>query len=473
MTNGLLEIVSFSDPIALQKPARDPQTGGGYRSTVSLHTLGCRLNQSEIATLGAAFHADRYRIVEEGAPADLAVINTCSVTEQAEAKCRGLIRKVLRRNPNTFIAVTGCYAQVGVDALRKLPGVDLIAGTEFKMDLPALVEKVLEGKPPAKRSAPMVFHTPKISRDDFHHHTDAVYVQSTRPNIKIQDGCDFFCSFCIIPFTRGRERSRKFDDILLETAIWVERGHREIVLTGVNLGEYHSGGKDLCDLIDRLEEIEGLRRIRISSIEPTTVSTRMLDRMARGGKLCPYLHLPLQSGSDAVLSAMERRYTRQEYIDFVREAVRRVPNLGLGTDVMVGFPGEEEADFQETLLLIESLPFSYLHVFPFSMRKGTRVTKQDFPPVPSRVIKARSRRLGDLSKVLRGRFYAQAVGETVEVLFETRNEEGLFCGLTMNYIRVGVESEQDLSGRLGAVRIEAVSDRLAKGRLIGEVRGEI
>lgn len=458
MTDALLQIVF---------PRQTEPTDRSDRS-VSFHTLGCRLNQSESASLGAGFYSAGYRVVDEAA--DLAVVNTCSVTEQAEAKCRNLIRKILKQNPKTFIAVTGCYAQVGLDLLRKMPGIDLIAGTEFKMDLPKLVEEVLDGRPPAKRSTPMVFHTPKISRSDFTIESYAAFDQATRPNIKIQDGCDFFCAFCIIPTTRGRERSRKLDDILLETSIWVARGHREIVLTGVNLGAYRSEGDDLADLIDALETIDGLHRIRISSIEPTTVSDRILDQMARGGKLCPSLHLPLQSGSDLILSAMGRRYTRQEYIDFVQEAMARIPNLGLGTDVMVGFPGEGDEEFAQTLALIEALPFSYLHVFPFSRRKGTRVTKMDLPPVPSRVIKNRSRILCDLSRRRRKAFYSGAIGETVEVLFETRNEEGLFCGLTANYIRVGVESELDLAGRIGAVRIGTVADGLAKGRLIGEVR---
>jgi threonylcarbamoyladenosine tRNA methylthiotransferase MtaB len=452
MTNGLLQIISPSKP------------------AVSFHTLGCRLNQSESASIGAGFYSAGYQVVDEAAEADLAVINTCSVTEQAEAKCRNLIRKILKQNPKSFIAVTGCYAQVGLDTLRKMPGVDLIAGTEFKMDLPKLVEEVLDGRSPAKRSAPMVFHTPKISRSDFTIESYAAFDRATRPNIKIQDGCDFFCSFCIIPTTRGRERSRKLDDILLETSIWVARGHREIVLTGVNLGAYRSEGEDLADLVDALETINGLHRIRISSIEPTTVSDRILDQMARSGKLCPYLHLPLQSGSDAILSAMGRRYTRQEYIDFVQGAMARIPNLGLGTDVMVGFPGEGEKEFAETLALIEALPFSYLHVFPFSRRKGTRVTKMDLPPVASRVIKERSRILCDLSRRRRKEFYSRAIGKTVEVLFETRNEEGFFCGLTSNYIRVGVESDHDLSGRLGWVRIEQVTNGWAQGKLIGEVR---
>jgi threonylcarbamoyladenosine tRNA methylthiotransferase MtaB len=261
------------------------------------------------------------------------------------------------------------------------------------------------------------------------------------------------------------------EDVLLEASVWAARGHREIVLTGVNLGEYRSEGRDLSDLIDALEEIEGLRRIRISSIEPTTISDRLLNQMARSKKLCPYLHLPLQSGSDAILAAMGRKYSRRGYIDFVKSAMAKISLLGLGTDVMVGFPGEGEKEFEETFSLIESLPFSYLHVFPFSERKGTRVTKMDLPPVPSRRIKERSRLLLDLSKNKKERFYKSFIGQTVEVLFEARNEEGLFVGLTGNYVRVGVAEAKELSGRMARVRIEAVSEGLARGVLM-EASGE-
>lgn len=452
--------------------------------TVSFETLGCRLNQSESASLGASFFSKGFKVLNDEKPADLCVINTCSVTEQAEAKCRALIRRILKKNPKTFIAVTGCYAQVGVEALRRIPGVDLIVGTEYKMDLPLLIEGTLDGSALVKRESPMVFHTTKISRNEFTVKnerrnpfapgptlSDPAFDFATRPNIKIQDGCDFFCSFCIIPYTRGRERSRRLEDILLEVSIWVARGHREVVLTGVNLGEYRSGERDLSDLIDALEAIDGLRRIRISSIEPTTVSDRLLDQMARSEKLCPYLHLPLQSGSDAILAAMGRRYTRREYREFVEKATETVPGLGLGTDVMVGFPGEGEAEFQETVSLIEALPFSYLHVFPFSKRKGTRVIQMDLPEVPPSIIKKRSKALCDLSKRRRERFYGTILDRTVEVLFEARNEEGLFCGLTPNYIRVGAASGRDLSGLLRPVRIREVSGGLARGIVIEEGAG--
>jgi threonylcarbamoyladenosine tRNA methylthiotransferase MtaB len=258
------------------------------------------------------------------------------------------------------------------------------------------------------------------------------------------------------------------EDILLEVAIWVARGHREVVLTGVNLGEYRSEEGDLSDLIEALEAIDGLSRIRISSIEPTTVSPRLLKQMARSEKLCPYLHLPLQSGSDKILAAMGRRYTRKEYMEFVEEAVAKIPNLGLGSDVMVGFPGEGEEEFQETVSLIESLPFSYMHVFPFSRRKGTRVNQMDLPAVHSSVIKRRSKLLCERSRERRAHFYQTILGRTVKVLFESRDDQGLFCGLTPNYIRVGIASDQELSGLIRPVRIQEVSGGIARGTLVEE-----
>ncbi|HIE65993.1 MAG: tRNA (N(6)-L-threonylcarbamoyladenosine(37)-C(2))-methylthiotransferase MtaB [Nitrospira sp.] len=449
---------------------------------VSLHALGCRLNHSESVSIGGTFHHAGFQVVSDGQPADLSIINSCAVTEQAEAKCRALVRRILKKKPDTFIAVTGCYAQTSVDSLKEIRGIDLIAGTDQKMELASLVQSLIQvrrdkgdasgmqgGEVLLKQSRPLVFHTPKIRRGDFTIETErfAVFDHTTRPNIKIQDGCDFFCTFCIIPYSRGRSRSRRMDDILLEVSAWVARGHREIVLTGVNLGEYATEEGGLSDLIDALEGIEGLRRIRISSIEPTTITSRLLDQFLNSKKLCPYLHLPLQSGSDRILSLMGRRYTQKEYVDFVKTVTAMIPHLCLGTDVMVGFPGEGETEFQETVSLIESLPFSYLHVFPFSRRKGTRLNRMSLTPVPPSTVKERSRVLCDYSRQIRRNYYHAFMGQRVEVLFETRNKDGLFCGLTGNYIRVGVSSEQDLSGHLMWVRIQRIENGLAIGEITG------
>jgi threonylcarbamoyladenosine tRNA methylthiotransferase MtaB len=421
----------------------------------SLHTIGCRLNQAETALLGDQLRSRGYDLVEFGRPADLVVLNTCSVTDNAESDCRHLIRKIRRAAPDAFVAVTGCYAQTGADVLQQMEGIDLIVGTQYKMDLPRYLTSL------ERRPAPEVLHTRTVSRDDFTIEGVGDY-ESTRANLKVQDGCNFMCSFCIIPFSRGHERSRRPDDLLREAEGLVARGHRELVVTGVNVGRYHCEGRSLDDVIVMLEDIPGLDRIRISSIEPTTISDKLLERMAGPSKLCRYLHVPLQSGDDGILEAMNRRYQAREYAAFIEKAVRTVPDLGLGTDLMVGFPGETDAAFANTSALAADLPFSYFHVFSYSPRPGTAALKLP-DAVPAGTIKARSEELCALSRAKRLAFYHRHVGRTVSVLFETRNQSGLFTGLTDNYIRVGVPAEADLSNQLRPVRLTGAMDGLALG----------
>ena len=310
----------------------DGQVSPENSMRASFHTLGCRLNQAETASISATFANRGYRIVDYGADTDVCVINTCSVTESAEAKCRQAVRTVLRRSPNAYVVVTGCYAQVGKEALRGIDGLDLIVGTAHKMQVVDLIDT------PQKEAAPRVVHTTKIARDDFSLDVIGNYSDHTRANLKIQDGCSFACAFCIIPFSRGGARSRKFPDILQEARGLVARGHREIVLTGVNIGTYTSDGYELLQVIRALEDIDGLDRIRISSIEPTTIPEGLVDWMATSSKLCPYLHVPLQSGDDDVLQRMKRRYTRADFTSFIERVAARVPDVCLGTDAMVGFP---------------------------------------------------------------------------------------------------------------------------------------
>ena len=421
----------------------------------SLHTIGCRLNQAETAILGDQLRSRGYDLVEFGRPADLVVLNTCSVTDNAESDCRHLIRKIRRAAPDAFVAVTGCYAQTGADVLQQMEGIDLIVGTQYKMDLPRYLTSL------KRRPAPEVLHTRTVSRDDFTIEGVGDY-ESTRANLKVQDGCNFMCSFCIIPFSRGHERSRRPGDLIREAEGLVARGHRELVVTGVNVGRYHCEGQSLDDVIGMLENIPGLDRIRISSIEPTTISDQLLERMAGPSKLCRYLHVPLQSGDDSILEAMNRRYTAKEYAAFVEKAIRAVPDLGLGTDLMVGFPGETDAAFTNTRTLAADLPFSYFHVFSYSPRPGTAALKLP-DAVPAGTIKVRSEELCALSRAKRLSFYHQHVGRTVSVLFETRNQSGLFTGLTDNYIRVGVPAETDLSNQIRPVRLTGAMDGLALG----------
>ncbi len=427
----------------------------------TLHTLGCRLNQAETAVIESRLRRDGYRVVDLGEPTDLLVLNTCSVTDEAERTCRYVIRKTLKHSPDAFVAVTGCYAQTGVQELRTIPGIDLIVGNQFKWDLPSFLPA-----PHALRKQPEaeVLHTKTIDREDFVL-PDFGEPDSTRALLKIQDGCNVMCSFCLIPFARGRERSRLADDVLLEANLLVSGGYREVVLTGVNIGQYRHDGVNLVGLIKRLETIEGLERIRISSIEPTTVTESLLDLMASSSKLCPYLHIPLQSGDDEILSAMNRPYNAAEFRSLITRALAVVPGLGLGTDLMVGFPGESEKAFLRTAELVKSVPFSYFHVFTFSRRPGTAAAKLS-SEVPVHVARERARTLAELSRTKRLAFAEQAIGTAVSVLFESGEADGLRLGTTPRFLKVAVPADIDLTNQVRHVRITGASDRWAVGQLL-------
>lgn len=402
-----------------------------------------------------------YRVVPFGVETDLLVLNTCSVTEDAEKDCRYAIRKTLRHSPNAFVAVTGCYAQTGAERLRSVPGIDLLVGTQYKMQLPDYLPS-----PDAlhKRPAPEVLYTRSIEREDFTLPGTA-YSDSTRALLKIQDGCNFMCSFCLIPFARGHERSRKVDDLVREAEELAAGGHREIVLTGVNIGRYDHQGATLLDIIRRLETVPGLARIRISSIEPTTVTDELLDHMSRSAKLCRFLHIPLQSGSDRILEAMHRRYTVADYRRLIEKAVRLIPDLGLGTDVMAGFPGEDDAAYAETVALIEDLPFAYCHVFSYSARPGTAALRLT-GTIPSAEIALRSRRLAALSARKAAAFHQRFIDATVSVLFEQTVREGFRSGTTDNFLRVLVPADRVSARDLREVLITGVSGASARGDVV-------
>ena len=429
----------------------------------SLHTLGCRLNQAETSVLAARLRRDGYRVVEFGEPTDLLVVNTCSVTEDAERTCRYVIRKTLKHSPNAFVAVTGCYAQTGVHELRTIPGIDLIVGNQFKGDLPSFLPTPHALK---KQPDPEVLHTRTIDREDFIL-PEYGEPDSTRALLKIQDGCNVMCTFCLIPFARGHERSRLRDDVIREAEILVAGGYREIVLTGVNVGQYRQGGLDLVGLIAQLESIEGLERIRISSIEPTTITNALLDQIASSSKLCPYLHIPLQSGDDTILSAMNRPYNVEQFTDLIHRAEAAIPHLGLGTDIMVGFPGETKEAFEHTLGIARELPFCYFHVFTFSPRPGTPATKLP-NQVPITVARERAKILADLSRLKRLAFAEGYIGSTVSVLFESGEMDGFRLGVTANFMKVGVPSNIDLTNHLSEVCIVGTSDRWALGQMTAE-----
>ncbi len=414
-------------------------TTAAPRKRASLFTLGCRLNQAETAILRERLAAGGYDIVPFGEPADLTIVNTCTVTAGADAKSRKVLRGFIRDNPAAYIAAVGCYAQIGHESLARIPGIDLIVGTEEKLNI---LDYARYGKNPA----PLIIRE-AVQRSDFSIDTVAGHFTGHRANLKIQDGCDFMCSFCVIPFARGRARSREFQNLLDEARALVDRGAPELVLTGVNVGTYAQGGRDLLNVLDALNEIEGLRRIRISSIEPTTVPDGLFDRMNDPEHaLVPYLHLPIQSGSDRILAQMRRRYSRANLTSFLDRAVERVAGLCIGTDVLVGFPGESVADFEETCSLVEHGPFAYAHVFKYSERPGTASVRLP-DKVNGREADRRAARIRWIAARNQRAFHARFAGETLPVLFE-HEENGLWFGYTGNYIRVAVRSNDILENEL-------------------------
>ncbi len=427
------------------------------KKTVSFYTFGCRLNQAETAILQQSFEKEGYRVVDFRQPADMVVVNTCTVTENGDADTRKLVNKINRQQPSARIALIGCQAQIQRENLLNLPNVRWIVGNSRKME----AAKILGSS--GDDDQPKVI-TPVITRNSFTHPVPGIDRDHTRANLKIQDGCDFFCSFCVIPFARGRARSRDFHDLVNEAQALVDAGHREIVLTGINIGTYQENGRTVLEVIDELEKLEDLKRIRISSIEPTTIPGEILTRMKNETKLCRYLHVPLQSGSSEILEAMNRRYTVSEFTDFIHEATRVIPEACIGTDIIVGFPGETEAHFRETYSLLLDLPVSYFHVFSYSERPWAKSRKLA-NKVSREETEQRSRLLRELSQRKRQTFLHERIGSVQQVLFE-QLKKGWWTGLTDTYIRVKVKSEENLSNTIRPVRIKKVDQKSVVAELI-------
>ena len=428
----------------------------------SIHTLGCRLNQSESFLLRDQLEARGYRMVPFGEEAELGIVNTCTVTNLADAKCRNVIRSFVRKNPKAFTAVVGCYSQMGHKAIAEIPGVDLIVGNQDKLS-------VLDYVDLGKNEVPLIVRD-RIDKTDFSIHFAGDWPFNKRANLKVQDGCDFMCSFCIIPFARGRARARDFDNLLDEARSLAGRGVREVVLTGVNIGTYVHEGRGILEMVDALNAVPGIDRIRISSIEPTTIPEELFGLMRDPlHALLPFLHIPLQSGVDRILRAMRRKYSVAEYLEFIHRANEAVPDLCLGTDIMVGFPGETGEEFAETCRVFRENPFAYCHVFSFSEREGTPAERMaGAVPVPERA--RRSAGLRRLSAQRRREYYGNRLGQSLPVLFEDPKPE-LWTGYTGNYIRVVVpagdvpDERGDLRNRIGRVRLERLSADFVEGRL--------
>ena len=430
------------------------------RKKASVHALGCRLNQYEAVEMEGRLKSSGYDIVSFGEEADLGVINTCTVTNEADSKSRNVIRRFIRKNPQALTVVAGCYSQVNANRIAMIDGVDYIIGNHDKMNF---LNYLGDEKP----EVPVIIRE-RISREDFSIGFVGEPKFEQRANLKIQDGCDFMCSFCIIPFSRGRARSREINDLLDEANRMITKGVREIILTGVNLGTYHSGGVNFLGLIEKLASLEGLDRIRVSSIEPTTIPTELFQWMADDQHpLTPYLHIPLQAGCNSVLKNMKRRYGIEEMLDFFNSAKMEIPKLCIGTDLMVGFPGESEKDFLETSNFFTHSPLSYCHVFTFSERSGTPASKMK-NQVPMNLRRKRSAQLRRLSSSKRMDFHKGQEGNLETVLIENP-KDNYFTGYTPNYTRVIVENaDHDISNQLVQVRLHHASPEFIDAELILE-----
>jgi threonylcarbamoyladenosine tRNA methylthiotransferase MtaB len=424
---------------------------------VSFYTLGCRLNQAETAILQKSFEQQGFQVVPFNEDAEVVVVNTCTVTQNGDADTRKVVNKINRNSPEAKIALIGCQAQIQREKLLELPNVQWVVGNARKMDFAGIL------KLRRNITEPEVI-TPVISRRSFTIPAAGIDRQHTRANLKIQDGCDFFCSFCVIPYARGRTRSREYGDIFREAKQLIEAGHREIVLTGINVGTYHYQDKTIMEVVQGLVNLEGLDRLRISSIEPTTIPTELLQLMSEDSKLCRYLHIPLQSGSDEILQKMNRRYTLREFDEFINLVHDQVPGVCLGTDVIVGFPGETDDHFEQTYRYLLNANLAYFHVFSYSERPWAKSRKLGAKVSPE-IIEQRSRRLRELSDRKRRVYLQRQLGTIQTVLFE-QLKRGYWIGLTDTYIRVKVKSDNDLQNQILPVQLESIEKNTIIGKLL-------
>jgi threonylcarbamoyladenosine tRNA methylthiotransferase MtaB len=433
--------------------------------TVAFATLGCKLNQYDTAELQTLLEGRGFRTVPFGQPAQVCVINTCTVTARADHSDRQAIRRAIGRNPGALVVVTGCYAQTNPEAVAGIPGVDLVLGTPDRGALPDLLGSL------AKRTRPLVrvgdvFRAPPSAPVPLRRFAPGY----TRAFVKVQDGCQHRCSFCIVPFARGASRSQPVELVVDQVEGLVAAGYREVVLTGVDLGHY---GWDLrprltlAALIRRLTRVPGLGRLRLSSILPAYFTEELIETIVGTPRVCRHLHLPLQSGSDGVLRAMRRPYNVRLYRALVERLATALPGLGLGADVITGFPGESEGAFAETEALIEALPFSYLHVFSYSDRRGTEAARLPAARVPAEEIRRRTTRLRRLGAAKQLLFRRAHVGREVDVLvLEHRDRRtGTLVGLSDDYLEIAFDGPDALMRGFARVRV---------GRPLGHrVRGEL
>lgn len=423
----------------------------GRTKRVSFHTLGCKLNFSETSTLARQFESGGYERVSDERDADICVINSCSVTEHADKKCRNLVRRIHRRNPQAIIAVTGCYAQLKPEEIAAIDGVDIVLGNNYKGELYKVTSEML-----AKADKPFVSSCSAEELTSFF----AAFSSGdrTRAFLKVQDGCDYKCAYCTIHYARGSSRNMPIADLVAEANRIAQLGQKEIVITGINTGDFgRTTGESFIDLLRALDGVEGIERYRISSIEPNLLTDEIIGFCAASHKFQPHFHIPLQSGCDKILASMRRRYTTERYAARIEAVRRAMPEAFIGVDVIVGFPGETDSDFEATYDFISGINPSYLHIFPFSERPGTPAV--DFAgKVPPQVATLRVKRLEELCGRLHREFCERFVGRRLEVLFEGACRGGMMSGFTGNYIKVKAPLNRSLINRIVPVTLDRIGD---------------
>jgi threonylcarbamoyladenosine tRNA methylthiotransferase MtaB len=428
------------------------------RRKVAFHTLGCKLNFAETSAISRSFPPDKFEKVAPDTKADIYVINTCSVTDAADKKCRQAIRKFINRAPEAVIAVVGCYAQLKAEEISSIPGVDLVLGTNEKFDVSKYLEATgKKGKAKIHScdlSASRIFY-PSFSMGD-----------RTRSFLKVQDGCDYRCSYCTIPLARGRSRNQDINLIRQEAEKIAGEGIREIVLTGVNIGDFgKSSGDTFSDLVKELVKVKGIERYRISSIEPDLITDEIISLAASEEKILPHFHIPLQSGSDKILRLMRRRYNTSLFADRIRRIREAIPIAGIGADIIVGFPGETDEDFNQTISFLIDMPLSYLHVFNFSERPGTPAEMMP-GKVSFNTRERRSKRLLALSEEKHIEFCRSNIGYESKVLFERTKKNDMISGFTENYLRAEYPWESRLAGKIKPAKLKGIN---SNGNMIVEL----
>lgn len=431
---------------------------------IAFYTLGCKVNQADTASMENLFLRSGHQLVNFDGEADVYIINTCVVTNTGQRKSRQTIHRAIRKNPNALIVVTGCYPQTAAEEVKAIAGVDMIIGNQDRAQIVQLVEERL-----AHRQTDTLDAVHKLTASTaFEEMAAGDITDKTRAFLKIQEGCNQFCTYCIIPYARGPLRSRSLESIRTETQRLISAGFKEIVLIGIHLGCYgkeNPDGPTLYDAVKTVLDVPGVQRLRLGSLESVEVEPRLLTLMQEDARFCRHLHLPLQSGCDKTLQAMHRPYTTAKFKTLLADIKTKVPDIAITTDVIVGFPGETEADFETTCKFAESCGFSKMHIFPFSARKGTPAEKF-VGAVTEAVKKERADILGRIDETMHKTFLQAMVGQTAEVLFEQPAGEDYFEGLTGNYQRVFVKSGgRNLGGEILPVKITAFDGE----KLLGEI----